>query len=236
MQRPRILIAEDHRILLDGLRKLLEGSYEVVGAVTDGQALVRAAEELHPDLVLTDITMPLLSGLQATRQIKEAGLECRVVLLTMHLDPELAQEALRAGASGYLCKSSPTSELEAAIREALEGRVYLARELRQPSAQTAGAGADSAFTKLSPRQREVLQLIAEGGSHKDIAANLHVSVKTVEFHKYQIMDILGLRTTAELARFAARHHLVSLETPERAPAPAQRAERPRRSGNRPATY
>ena len=236
MQRPRVLIADDHRIFLDGLRQVLEPSYDVVGAVTDGQALIRAVEELNPDLVLADVTMPLLSGLEAARRIKQAGAACRVILLTMHADQELAAEAFRAGASGYLVKTSPTAEMEEALREVLQGRTYLSRELRRNAGSSVAAEFGNAFDKLSPRQREVLQLIAEGLSHKAIAASLHVSVKTVEFHKYQMMEILGLRTTAELARFAARHHLVSLETPRKHAAAAGQAHardiKPRRRPDR----
>ena len=211
MQRARVLLGDDHTIILEGVRRILEPHFEVVGAVADGRALVASAQQLHPDVVVADISMPLLNGIDAARQLRKAHPEIKIIFLTMHPDPTYAAEAFRAGASGYVLKSSAAEELVTAIQEALRGRVYVTplvagdvmhQLMREPQTQE-----DLSFT-LTQRQREVLQLVAEGRSAKEIADILKVSPRTVEFHKYRIMETLGLHTTAELTQYAIRHRIV----------------------------
>jgi len=205
--RPRILLADDHAILLEAFKALLEPEFEVVGTVTDGRALLVEFARLNPDVVLIDISMPLLNGLDAGRQLKAQQRSIKLIYLTMNPDPDLAAEALRLGASGYLLKSSAASELTQAIREALRGRVYvtplITRELvgslieRRPGPE------------LTTRQREVLQLLAEGRSMKEVGRILNVAPRTVAFHKYRMMEQLRLKTSAELVQFAVKQGVVS---------------------------
>ena len=212
MARSRILIADDHLILLEGVRRLLEADYDVVGCAADGRELVASAMELKPDVVLLDIGMPLLNGIEAARQILRTGYKVKVIFLTQQSDKNYVQEAFRAGASGYVLKQSAASELVTALREVLSGAHYVTPLI-------AGEGAGGSFHPdsnmsdlfggaLTPRQREVLQLVAEGKSAKEIATMIGISVKTVEFHKGAIMDQLGIRTTAELTRYALNHGIV----------------------------
>jgi len=213
MKRPRLLLADDHTLVLEGLRKLLEGQFDLVEMVEDGRALLRKAPELKPDVVLLDISMPLLNGIDAARQLRKALPQTKIIFLTMHADPAYVTEAFRAGASGYLLKRSAASELVNAVHEVLRGRVYLtplvARDMLRSVLGTA-PGAAAGPTPLSSRQREILQLVAEGHTTKEIAGLLNVSVKTVEYHKARLMQRLALRTTAELTRYAIQHGLVSL--------------------------
>jgi len=208
----RVLLADDHDIVIEGLRRVLNHpDIEIVGAVNDGRSLVRAVKELQPDIIVTDVTMPLLNGIDAARQIRESDPGVKIIFLTMHPDVSFATGALAAGGSGYVLKNSAGDELLTAIREAMKGRKYVTKSIAE--AVTLGLSARSntwrsPLDKLTSRQREVLQLLAEGLQVKEIAVRLHVSPRTVEFHKYRIMDELGLRTTAELSRYAARHGIV----------------------------
>ena len=213
MPRPRVLLADDHGLLLEAFTRLLEPEFTVVGRAVDGRALVRAALELRPDVVVADVSMPELNGLEAGRQIRQALPQVRLVFLTVNEDPELAAEAFRVGASGFVVKSSAASELSQAIRDALAGRRYLTprvaggalRALPPPAAPGSPA---ATLDRLSPREREVLQLVAEGRSMKEIGARLGITTRTVAFHKYRLMDKLAVRSTAELVQVAARHRLV----------------------------
>ena len=202
--RPRVLLADDHTLLLEAFRRLLEPECDVVGAVEDGRALLDSARELRPDVVVLDISMPLLNGLDAGRQLKELLPDARLIFLTMNEDPDLVAEALRLGASGYLLKNSAASELVLAIREAMDGKTYVT-----PRA-TEGVGRPRLGDGLTPRQREVLQLLAEGRSMKEVAGILSVTPRTVAFHKYRLMDELGLKTNADLVQYAVRHKIVSV--------------------------
>jgi DNA-binding NarL/FixJ family response regulator len=210
MKLPRVILADDHKILLEAFRKLLEPHYEVVATVSDGRALLTAAATLKPDVILLDIGMPLLNGLEAARQLKAKLPAVRLIFLTMQEDPELAVEAMRAGASGYLLKTSASSELLHAMQEALKGKTYVTPRISQ--------GMEKSFIRdprgrqkaksLTPRQCEVVQLLAEGKSMKEIADVLHVTPRTVAFHKYKTMEELALNSTAELIQFAIKNHIV----------------------------
>jgi len=210
MSRPRVLLADDHELLLGAFEKLLSPECEIVGQVSDGRALVEAAERLHPQIIVLDISMPHLNGLEAGRQIKQSMRDVKLVFLTMNEDPDLAAAAFRAGASAYLLKRSAASELSTAIREVMQGRSYvtpLVTEGLVGSLMHAGP-AQQAAHELTPRQREVLQLLAEGKSMKEVAAVLKLTPRTVAFHKYQMMDQLNIKSTAELIRYAVSHHIV----------------------------
>ncbi len=211
MKRARILLADDHRILAEGLRGLLEPKFELVGIVEDGRALLAAAEELQPDVIVADISMPLLNGIEAVRQIKRTNKKIKVVFLTMHPDVTYAASAFEAGASGYVLKHSAPSELTTAIQSALRGKTYVTPLIAGELMQFYKARTDQRdeLTRLTPRQREVLQLLAEGRSAKEIATILNISARTVEFHKYRIMDDLGITSGAELVKYAIRHGIAS---------------------------
>ena len=213
MRRPRLLLADDHTLVLEGFRKLLESEFELVGAVEDGRALVAAAQKLRPDVILLDISMPLLNGIEAARQLKKLVPDTKLVFLTMHADPAYVTEAFRVGASGYLLKRSAASELVSAIHEVLKGRSYVTPLATKDMLDTFLGRAPAPgrlSSELTPRQREVLQLVAEGHSAKEIAAILSVSVKTIEFHKARLMRQLSLRGTAELTKYAVQHGIVEL--------------------------
>lgn len=209
MNTPRVLLADDHELLLGAFRKLLADDCEIVGQVSDGRALLAAVEQLKPDVVVLDIAMPVLNGLDAGRQIKSRWPAVKLVYLTMNEDPDLAAEAFRSGASGYLLKRSATSELVTAIREAMMGRTYVTPLITAGLLESimSGSGQPSGH-QLTPRQREVLQLLAEGRSMKEVASLLEVTPRTVAFHKYQMMEQLGLKSTAELIQYAVRHHVI----------------------------
>ncbi|MCP4398218.1 MAG: response regulator transcription factor [bacterium] len=213
MKHIRVLLADDHKIVLDGLRSLLEDEFELVGTVEDGRALVTETARLRPDVIVVDISMPLLNGIEAVRQIKENDPSVKVVFLTMHPDVVYATRAFEAGASGYVLKHSASTELVTAIREAGKGRTYvtpmIAGELMQ-SYKHGISQKQEASRELTPRQREVLQLLAEGHSAKEAATILNISPRTVEFHKYQVMKILGIKTNAELVQYAIKHGIVSV--------------------------
>jgi DNA-binding NarL/FixJ family response regulator len=206
MRRARILIAEDHTIVMEGLTGLLKVDFDVVGAVSDGRMLVDAAKRLRPDVVVTDISMPGMNGLEACRQLRAEGLEAKVIFLTMH-GGQLATEALQAGASGFLLKHSAGEELVTAIREVLQGHVYLTPAVTRDVIAGMSGGQPTAPPALTPRQREVLRFIVEGRRMKEIGALLDLSTRTVETHKYEMMQTLGVKTTAELIRYAIEHDL-----------------------------
>jgi DNA-binding NarL/FixJ family response regulator len=208
----RVLLADDHTIVAEGLRVLLKDACDLVGVVHDGRALLKGVEELRPDVVVTDISMPMLNGLDAVRQIKSIRPETKVVMLTMHLDVQLAVEAFRAGASGYVLKASPGEELISAIQEAAKGRSYLTPLIAKDllSVLIEAKSSETTKTKLTQRQREVLQLIAEGRTMKEIASILRISSRTAESHKYEMMQVLGVSTTAELIQHAIRLNLVTV--------------------------
>lgn len=210
--RVRIILADDHAIVTDGLRRLLEPEYQVVAVVGDGQALLKAARELKPDVVVADITMPLLNGIDAVRALRRRQPAIRAILLTMHADRTYVAEAAAAGASGFVVKHAAADELRTALLAVLRGGCYVSPLIGGPGAMGAGRRAQdplaSAGRTLTSRQRQVLQLVAEGHTVREIAKLLCVSPKTVEFHKYRIIDVLGLDSTAQLVRYAVEHGLL----------------------------
>jgi DNA-binding NarL/FixJ family response regulator len=211
MKRLRILIADDHKIVAEGLRSLLEPEFELAGIVEDGRALIKAAAKMLPDVIVADISMPLLNGIEAVRQVKEINPDIKVVFLTMHPDVTYAARAFEVGASGYVLKHSAPSELVTAIHEAVKGRTYvtpmIAGELMQSYKEGSHLQQES-IGKLTPRQKEVLQLLAEGHSAKKIADIMCISPRTVESHKYKMMEQLNVKTSAELVGYAIRHGIV----------------------------
>src|SRR5499433_2836843 len=213
MNKTRVLLADDHTIVAEGLRSLLEDEFEFVGAVSDGRALLDAAQKLKPDVIVADISMPLLNGLDAVRQLKREGVTAKIVFLTMHAEAQLAAEAFRAGASGYLLKSSAGEELITAIHEVVKGRAYVTPLITKDVLNFLMGAArqpDQPSVNLTPRQREVLQLVAEGRTMKEIASVLNISTRTVESHKYEMMEALGVQTNAELVQYAIKIGLVTI--------------------------
>ena len=212
MRRARVLLADDHRLLLEAFEKLLQPHCEVVGTVSDGRALLTAARKLKPDVIVLDIAMPLLNGMVAAERLKKMMPEVKLIFLTVNEDPGFASEAMRVGASGYLLKSSAASELFHAIEVALEGRTYVTPMIMQDMVTSLANGRqpNEASAKLTTRQREVLQLLAEGHSMKEVANILDLSPRTIAFHKYRIMEELSLKTNADLVQFAIKHGFVSL--------------------------
>jgi len=208
MPAPRVLLADDHTLLLGAYEKLLAGECEIVGQVSDGRALVTAAEKLQPDVIVLDIAMPLLNGLEAGRQIKQKLRHVKLVFLTMNEDADLAAEAFRAGASGYLLKRSAASELATAIREVMNGRSYVTPLVTEGLVGSLMNVNDQKPHELTSRQLEVLQLLAEGRSMKEVANVLNLTPRTVAFHKYRMMEQLKLKSTAELIQYAVKHHIV----------------------------
>jgi DNA-binding NarL/FixJ family response regulator len=213
MSRPRVLIADDHLVLAEGLRGLLEPEFEVVGVVADGRELVAAAQQHRPDAIVADVTMPSLNGIEAAVQLREIGVKARVVFLTMHRDVAYARRAMAAGAAGFVLKHSAASELIAAVREALRGRTYvtpmIAGELLE-SYREGDFWQRDPGQRLTARQREVLQLFAEGRSAKEVAGVLNISHRTAEAHRARILEALGLRSTAELVQYAIRNGIISV--------------------------
>lgn len=209
MQRATVLIADDHAIVLEGLVSLLKDRFDVVGAVGDGSRLLDEAARLRPDVIVTDISMPGgASGLEALRRLKAARSTVKVIVLTMHAEAQLATEAMRAGASGYVLKQSAGAELVLAIDEALRGRVYLTPAVTRDVIAGMADGSARPEAALTPRQLEVLRLTVDGLRMKEIARILNLSTRTVETHKYEMMEALGVQSTAELVRYAIRHHLI----------------------------
>jgi DNA-binding NarL/FixJ family response regulator len=207
---PRVIIADDHTLLVEAFRKLLEATCEIVATVADGHALLEVASRLKPDVIVLDIGMPLLNGLEAGRQVKEMVSGTKLIFLTMNEDPDLAVEAIRMGASGYLLKKSAATELFKAIEAALRGKWYITPQIAQ--------GMEASFIRdpecskydqtITPRQRQVVQLLAEGKSMKEAADVLKVATRTIAFHKYRVMEDLKLKTTAELIQFAMKNHIL----------------------------
>jgi len=213
MQRPRVLFADDHRLLVDACTKLLEPECDVVGSAGDGRTLLLMAQNLHPDVIVLDIGMPLLNGLDAGRQLKVMMPEVKLVFLTMNEDADLTTEAFRIGASGYLLKSSAASELSDAIHAAMEDKTYIGSRMTGGMIQgDTEPGRRSMPSRLTLRQREVLQLLAEGYSMKEAANILDVTPRTVAFHKYRIMEQFHVKNNAELYQFAAKQSLISIST------------------------
>jgi DNA-binding NarL/FixJ family response regulator len=213
MKRARVLLADDHRMVAEGLKSLLSPEFDLVGLVEDGRALLEAARRLRPDVIVADITMPHLNGIEALVQLKQEDKRVRVVFLTMHQEAAYARRALEAGASGFVLKHSAPAELVTAIHAALEGKTYLTPSVAGGVLQAMQGQLDKAgdpVASLTPRQREILQLLAEGRSAKEIAATIQISTRTVEFHKYQMMEKLDLHTNAELVHFAIKHGIVAI--------------------------
>ena len=208
--RPTLLLADDHVIVADGLRSLLKEEFDLVGSVSDGVALVDAARRLRADVIVSDLAMPGLDALGVLRALAELDLPSRVIVLTMHADAHLATEAFRLGAWGYVLKNSAGEELITAIREVLAGRAYLTPLITRDVMAAIPASAGDRVVRPTTRQRQVLRLIAEGKRLKEIAAILHVSPRTVESHKYEMMEALGVRSTAELIQYAIRHPEISV--------------------------
>ncbi len=214
MTKQRVLLADDHAIVLEGMRTVLEPDYEIVGEAKDGRALVEAALELRPDVIVADIAMPNLNGLEAIRQLQKAELRAKIVCMTMHSSVEYAVQAFRLGASGYLLKHDASDELVRAVREVLNGRFYITPSIAKDVMMELMEGQrtpdedDEPWAKLTSREREVLQLVAEGRKMTEIGELLHISSRTVERHKYNLMDKLKLRTTAELTQYAIKRGVI----------------------------
>jgi DNA-binding NarL/FixJ family response regulator len=209
MNRLRILLADDHSMVLEGVAKILDDEFDIVGKVEDGRALVAAAQELNPDIIVTDMTMPLLHGLEACRQLKQL-VGSKVIFLTMHADVAYAKEAFQAGASGYLLKRNAASELIDAIHTVVRGYTYvtpLVFDDDQMPIEYESRSPVPILKHLTPRQREVLQLIAEGQSPKEMAETLSLSLKTIDFHRAKLMDTLHMHSNADLTKFALSHGL-----------------------------
>jgi len=207
--RQRVLLADDHALVVEGLRSLLSESYDVVGIVPDGRALLAEATKLRPDVIVLDVGMPLLNGLDAGERLKQLLPNVKLVFLTMKDDPNLAAAALNLGTVGYVLKHSAASELLKAISEVLHGRSYVTPKLKPENWAVREARAQQFSKGLTPRQREVLQLLAEGRPMKEIADILKVSEKTIMFHKYHIMESFNLKSNAELVLFALKNGLIS---------------------------
>jgi DNA-binding NarL/FixJ family response regulator len=212
LRRTRVLLADDHQMLLDALKGVLEPQFEVVGTVHDGRALVAAASKLVPEVVVVDIAMPLLNGLDAARQLKLVLPKVKIVFMTMNEDPDLVGEAFRAGGSAFLLKQGAAFELTDAIKKVLKGGSYVTPcaskgqseiSLRDPKARQHSA-------EPTPRQREVIQLLAEGRSMKEVASILNITKRTVAAHKYAVMDLLQLNTNADLVQYAIKHRIISI--------------------------
>jgi DNA-binding NarL/FixJ family response regulator len=210
----RLLLADDHGLMLEGLSRLLSGEFEIVGTATDGRTLVSEAERLHPDVVVLDIGMPELNGIEAARRVNKSLPNCKIVFVTQQLDPAYVHAAFTAGARAYVAKQSASNELVEAIHRALHNHYYVSPLVGPKAAELAAFDSSRNPSELfgsalTPRQREVLQLVAEGKTTKEISALLHISPKTVEFHRNSLMDELGVRTTAELTRYAISRGIVS---------------------------
>jgi len=211
MRLPRLILADDHQILTEAIEALLASDYEIVDRVTDGRALVEATKRLKPDVVVADISMPLLNGLDAMRQIKQALPDVKVILLTVNEDPNLVAEAFQCGASGYVLKNCAASELTEAIGQVLRGRSYVTPLVTKGMVNSFLDGPKHGHEspKLTPRQREVLQLLAEGHSMKMVANILDISPRTVAFHKYRMMDALHISSNSALIQFAIKNNIIA---------------------------
>jgi DNA-binding NarL/FixJ family response regulator len=214
LPRTKVLLADDHRMFTDALASLLKESFDLVGIARDGRSLVEEAIRLKPDVIVADIFMPVLNGIDAAQQLKSRGLESKIIFLTMQADPKVAAQAFRAGAFGFVSKESAGEELFQAIENAVQGRAYVTPLIEKGmidlliEAKNSGSGTEP---DLTPRQREVLQLVAEGRTMKEIAEILSISARTAETHKYETMQVLGVQTTAELVHWAIRLGLISIK-------------------------
>ena len=209
MRRPNVLLADDHAIVAEGVSRLLGHEFDLVGIVSDGEQLVEAARRLRPDLIVTDMSMPVLSGLEALRRLRADRPDARVVCLTQHADVGLAGEVLRAGAVGYVLKAACGEELVTAMRQALAGRVFISPQIAGEVVTALAMWQGTRAGHLTPRQREVLRLVGEGRTMKEVAAAMRLSRRTVEGHKYEMMQNLGIESTAGLVRYAVRHGMVT---------------------------
>ena len=210
MSKARILLADDHTLVVEAFKKLLEPEFEIVATVADGRTLVEVAPSLNPDVVLVDLAMPLLNGLDAGERLKEIIPHARLIVLTISEDSDLASEVLRRWASGYLLKKSSASELRNAIRDVLNGKTYVASAMVPKLVEKSLHGSRPGHARdLTPRQREVLQLLAEGHTMKEVANVLHVTTRTIAFHKYRIMAEFRLKTNSDLILFAIKQRLIS---------------------------
>jgi len=212
MHRSRILIADDHNLVAELCKKVLETEFEVVGIVADGRALILTAAELKPDVVIVDVGMPVLNGLDAAQQVKQSLPGVKIIFLTMNPDPELAAEAFRRGASGYLLKTSAAAEMVVSVREVLRGRSYLSPRMSKDAVDLLRWQHKKLVQeseRLTERQREVLQLLAEGKVMKEIATTLNMTTRTVAFHKYRIMEVLGAKSSADLVKYAVRNNMTA---------------------------
>jgi DNA-binding NarL/FixJ family response regulator len=211
ISRSRILIADDHTLVADLCKKLLEAEFDVVGTVGDGRALLQSAVDLKPDVIVVDVAMPILNGLDAGQQVKQMVPAVKLVYLTMNPDPEVAAEAFRRGASGYLLKTCAADQMVIAVRKVLRGMSYLSPQLSKETVSYLRKQSmlQEEQERLTERQREVLQLLAEGNAMKEVAGVLNLTTRTVAFHKYRIMEVLGARSTAELVRYAVRNHMIA---------------------------
>ncbi len=208
-RRPTVLLADDHVIVLEGLLRLLEDhDFEVLGTVGNGDLLLDAARRHRPDIIVSDLSMPGMGALDVLARLKAGHIESKVIVLTMHNDPDLATSAMRAGAAGFLLKESAGEELLTAIRQVLQGRIYLTPALTKGVMDRMANGGSATEPSLTPRQRDVLRLIVRGMRMKEVAAELGLSTRTVEAHKYEMMQVLGLHSTAELVRYALDRKLV----------------------------
>jgi DNA-binding NarL/FixJ family response regulator len=209
--RARLLIADDHTLLAEACKNLLEPEFQVIGIVNNGRDLLRIAESLRPDLVILDIAMPQLNGLDAGEQLKRVLPSCKLVFMTMNMEPDVAAEAFRRGASGYVVKSATALELVTAIRRALRSESYLSPLITRDTVDflLRRGGSFAEEKRLTPRQSEILQLLAEGMSMKEIAGVLNLKPGTVAFHKYNLMQVLGVKSNAGLLQYAIKHHLIS---------------------------
>ena len=208
MKPIRILLVDDHAILVESLKKLLESEFDVVGSAGDGRTMIEMALELNPDVVLLDLTLPVLNGLEAARRLKKKAPEITIIFLTMNEDRELAAEALRIGAAGYVLKKSAASEVRQAIRAALSGQTFVTASVDPSHCPKRNSRHAESYRALTARQREVLQLLAEGRSMREVGHSLSLTPRTVAFHKYRIMESLGLHNTSELVRYAVRHRII----------------------------
>jgi DNA-binding NarL/FixJ family response regulator len=210
MRRPRVLLADDHEILVDGLKSVLEPHYEVVGAVLDGRALLEAAAKLQPDIIVLDIAMPELNGLDAARQLKHTMPRVKLIFLTVNKDPYIVQETFRAGASAFLLKQAAALELTDAIEQVLKGGTYVTPRIAEGLTNISlRAPKDREHApEPTPRQREVIQLLAEGRSMKEVANALNITPRTVAEHKYKVMELLQVKTNAELVQYAIKHGII----------------------------
>jgi len=211
MRPPRVLIVDDHQLFAEGLTHMLQDRFEIAGRITDGRLLLDAVRRLDPDVLLLDMSMPHASGLDLLLELKAQGVACRTIVLTMHADPRMAAEALKAGAAGFVLKESSREELVNALEAVLQGRTYLTAALTKDVLSLMSGPADPSQVELTPRQRKVLQLIVQGQRVKEIAAALDLSPRSVESIKYRMMQDLNIQSTAALVHYAIQHNIVAAQ-------------------------